>query len=330
MSIAALSPAPDWRDEFVLVREARTIGAKAELLRKVRAGTLLPVARGVYRHSHLISQANPGAGPADDDRYLSLVRASQLISAQPLVYSHHSAAALWRLPTIGSWPTRVHVTAERESGNRSTAGLVRHGTSLGFDVLEMGTLRVTSLARTVVDIARVAPFATAVAMADAALAGLRDAQDQWIRHPVTKFELQAAADALGHAKGIVQCRAVISFADGKSESAGESLRRVGIMQLGFPAPVLQRRFTDHLGSMWTDFWWPEFNLAGEFDGRGKYLRDEYLRGRSTAEAVINEKVREDRLRALGPGVTRWDWPVARSLPALRAHLLRAGLRPMHS
>ena len=223
-------------------------------------------------------------------------------------------------------PDRVHIAAVRESGGRSTAGLIRHGTSLGFDVIEMGPLRVTSLTRTVIDVARVAPFPTAVAMADAALAGLRDARDRWVRHPITKQEVVTMAEALGSVRGMARCRAVIDFADGKSGSPGESLSRVGIRQLGFPEPVLQQQFSDHLGSMWTDFWWPEFSLAGEFDGHGKYLRDDYLRGRSTAQAVIDEKGREDRLRALGPTVTRWDWTVAKTLPALRAHLLRAGLR----
>lgn len=326
MPFPALSLQPEWRDEFVLARDIATIGAKAELVRSVRAGILVPVARGVYRHAHLITET--GRGKTDDDRYLALVRASHLISAGPLVYSHHSAAALWGLPMLESWPTKVHVTAVREGGGRSTAGLIRHGTSLDFEVIERGSLRVTSLARTVVDVARVAPFATAVAMVDAALAGLRDSHDRWVRLPITKQDLTAIAAALGSARGMAQCRAAIDFGDGRSGSVGESLSRVGIMLLGFPAPVLQQRFSDHLGSMWTDFWWPEFNIAGEFDGLGKYLRNEYLRGRSTAQAVIDEKAREDRLRALGPSVTRWDWPVARSLPALRAHLLRAGVRPV--
>jgi hypothetical protein len=74
-----------------------------------------------------------------------------------------------------------------------------------------------------------------------------------------------------------------------------------------------------------DFWWPEFNLIGEFDGNGKYLREEFANGRSPGEIVIAEKRREDRLRALGPQVTRWDWSIARSAFRLRAHLADAGL-----
>jgi hypothetical protein len=51
----------------------------------------------------------------------------------------------------------------------------------------------------------------------------------------------------------------------------------------------------------------------------------HLRGRSTADIVIAEKIREDRLRALGLGVFRWDWPVAISLPALGGLLSRNGI-----
>jgi len=59
---------------------------------------------------------------------------------------------------------------------------------------------------------------------------------------------------------------------------------------------------------------------------GKYLRDELRSGRSAAEVVVDEKVREDRLRAAtGARVVRWGWDVARSPHALAATLLRAGL-----
>ncbi|HEV7957475.1 MAG: hypothetical protein JWL94_2002 [Microbacteriaceae bacterium] len=78
--------------------------------------------------------------------------------------------------------------------------------------------------------------------------------------------------------------------------------------------------------MIVDFWWPEFNLAGEFDGKGKYLRDEMLAGRTTAEVLLAEKDRENRIRALGPTMVRWDWDIARSLPLLDARLRAAGLR----
>ena len=98
-------------------------------------------------------------------------------------------------------------------------------------------------------------------------------------------------------------------------------------QIGCPPPELQRTFRDRNGAFvaTTDFWWPDYNLAGEFDGRSKYLREEFTQGRTPAQVVIDEKVREDALRALGPGMSRWVWEEALSARALRLKLTRAGL-----
>jgi hypothetical protein len=97
--------------------------------------------------------------------------------------------------------------------------------------------------------------------------------------------------------------------------------------LGLPVPILQQAFYDAAGLIgYVDFWWPEFGLIGEFDGNGKYLRDELLDGRTTSEIIMEEKRRENRLRALGPRVTRWGWDTAVSLPTLAQHLAEAGLR----
>jgi len=90
--------------------------------------------------------------------------------------------------------------------------------------------------------------------------------------------------------------------------------------------VLQQRFVDDEGAMFTDFWWPECGVAGEFDGVGKYLREEWMDGRSAAEVVIDEKRREDRLRRQVPTVVRWGWDVAGSPSGLGLLLRRAGVR----
>jgi hypothetical protein len=55
-----------------------------------------------------------------------------------------------------------------------------------------------------------------------------------------------------------------------------------------------------------DFAWPDHGVLGEFDGKGKYLRD--LRpGEGPGEALFREKLREDRLRDLGWVVVRLVW-----------------------
>ena len=59
------------------------------------------------------------------------------------------------------------------------------------------------------------------------------------------------------------------------------------------------------GYYYTDFEWPELHIIGELDGRGKYLKEEYLHGFTPGEAVVREKIREDDLRAEGNRLARW-------------------------
>jgi hypothetical protein len=118
----------------------------------------------------------------------------------------------------------------------------------------------------------------------------------------------------------------LDFADSRSGSPGESLSRVVMHQVGFPQPMLQERFEDERGLIgFTDFWWPEFRLIGEFDGATKYVDQRFTAGSTSARVLMAEKRRENRLRALGPGVTRWDWRAATHPPELRALLIEAGL-----
>ena len=59
-------------------------------------------------------------------------------------------------------------------------------------------------------------------------------------------------------------------------------------------------------------------MIGEADGDIKYLDPAIPNGRTAEEVVSDEKVREDRFRALPRTVTRWRWPIAirpeRSVP----------------
>jgi hypothetical protein len=186
---------------------------------------------------------------------------------------------------------------------------------------------VTSLARTTLDVAASSSLRTAVVIVDAALSGLRRGLDEWIRRPISKERLLEEFERWPARRGAQQLRWVLQFGDGRSGSPGESVSRLTMFQVGCPPPELQHSFYDRDGMFvaTTDFWWPDYNLTGEFDGRGKYLREEYSNGRTTAQVVIDEKIREDKLRALGPGMSRWVWEEALSTAALRRKLSSAGL-----
>lgn len=187
-------------------------------------------------------------------------------------------------------------------------------------------VRVTSLARTLIDVSRTVQLETSVAMLDYAQrdATRRDSGVTAVR--VSRSELSTEFALHSSRRGTARCATALELSDGRSGSPGETLSRVGMHLLALPMPILQQQFIDSFGLIGiVDFWWPEFNLIGEFDGFGKYLREDLRPGQTIAEVVIAEKKREDRLRALGPRVTRWDWGIARSLPGLERHLRDAGL-----
>jgi predicted transcriptional regulator of viral defense system len=271
-----------------------------ELRRMVRSGALVAVRRGAYVTTE----------PDDADvRYVLAVRAAVLALADGAVVSHVSAAALHGLPLWGLRRTRVHVTYARGNGGRCGTHVHVHTAPLAADEIVISDgLAATSLARTVVDIARTASFTAAVAVVDAALhAGLDPAA------------LSAALDRARGWPGVPVARRVVAFADGRSESVGESRSRVAIAAAGLPPPELQWPVRLDHGTAYTDFAWPELRTVGEFDGRVKYGR--LLRpGQQPGDVVHAEKLREDAVRAQDWEMVRWTWADLTTFDATAARL----------
>jgi hypothetical protein len=300
---------------LILASDAARVGLQRELRREFERGTVLRLRRGAY------VLAAEWAALRPDERYLRRIRAHAAVAETPVVYSHYSAAALWGLPMVGAWPTEIHVATPAATGGRSRHGVVRHPQEGSLDIAMRDGLRVTSAPATAVALARVLSFGSAVAVVDKALHEPRYGQAL-----ASRGDLDRALAQLGREPGRAAARRVLEFASPQSGSAGESISRAGIFMLGFLLPELQVPHWDRDGLIgFTDFFWRGVGSVGEFDGLGKYLRDEFTGGRSTADIVIAEKVREDRLRALGFGVFRWQWPVATSLPALGELLTRNGI-----
>jgi hypothetical protein len=84
----------------------------------------------------------------------------------------------------------------------------------------------TSVARTVIDLARTTPFRSGVTVADCAL------------HVGTtsKAELGAVIAACARWPGIERARRVVDFSDARSESPFESIARVAFRDRGLPPP----------------------------------------------------------------------------------------------
>ena len=308
--------------QLVLVREALTPGERRALFRSAERGQFVRLRPGVYLPADIWSQLSA------EDQYLARIAAAIAVEPGPLILSGLSAAALWRLPFFGSPPIRPEIIAGTANGGRSAGSLIRHGIDIPASVLDFGPFAITSLSRTLVDVARTESFEAAVAMTDFSLRLPQSGEAGPLAARVTKEVLEEELEALLPTTGHARARSVREFANGLSGSVGESVSRVNIHRLGFPPPELQVRFTDEKGSMEVDFWWIDVRGIGEFDGEGKYIRTEHTHGRTTAQVVIDEKNRENRLRAQNTTVSRWDWREARSRSALRAKLLSLGLRPI--
>lgn len=258
-----------------------------------------------------------------DEKYAARVRAVARTRTATPVLSHWSAAVLHGLPIVGRWPEEVHTT-EPSRGGRTRAGVVRHSKRLGEgDVVEFDGMLLTSVARTVLDIATVASRNVAIAMADRAIH-----VDRFQQHaPLTsRAELLRVWEASLPFRGHVRALDVIEFAEERAESPLESVSRVTMSIIGCPPPQLQVPYYDADGLIGEpDFSWKDHGLVGEADGEGKY-RDERLRhGRSAEEVVIDEKLREDRLRAIDLTVCRWGWDVALDPGKLAKRLSSRGL-----
>ncbi|AYF98734.1 hypothetical protein [Protaetiibacter intestinalis] len=258
------------------------------------------------------------------ERHRELVLRTSERVAEPQVYSHLAAAALWGIRILGTWPTRVDVLVPRSSGGRSSGRLRRH--AIGYDdrdVVELDGILVTSPAQTVVDLARMLPFMDAVVAADSALG------TAFGRAPLTTLdEISKIVRAAGRGRGVARARAALAFADRRAEAPPETVSRVGATVLGFPPPEPQKEFATASGRRRVDLWWGAFGRVGESDGRAKYTDPALLRGRSPDEVFRREKQRDRELLALPEvdGITHWE-PAELYSPAKFYDILRAAGLP---
>ncbi len=304
-----------------LSRSYSLVGADGRSLRREHAaGTVTRLRRGVYASSELWQ------GLDDHRRYLMRMRAAADTRRGDAVFGFESAAAVWGLPIIGRWPESVHVFTADGRRRTSRNGVVWHASALAEeDVVELNGVLVTSLLRTLLDLARSSSFISAVTTLDA---GLRMGSPGSSTVDAERFrdQLHDRLAECGTGRGTSRARRAIGFASPIPDSPGESASRVTMHLCGFPTPVLQFPVVDRNGTVWhADFAWPRFRLLGEFDGHVKYTRTAFTHGKPIEEIVWAEKQREDLMRGQGYGMARWLWNDALRAPLLASTLREAGL-----
>lgn len=299
-------------EEVLLRSDLVTRGlADGDLARLRRLGDLEHVRRGAY-----VRPSGQRLTPEQQHQVLIAGTMPQLGDGAAL--SHASAAVQHDLPVWAEALGSVHVTRPRPGGGGRRTVLRRHTSPLdAHEVTDVNGWPTTVLARTVVDHARSVPYSQGVAAADRAL--------QLGLDPVL---LPLALEREAGWPGVGRARRVAAFADGRSESAGESVSRVVLSELGLMPDELQLPVLDGVRVAGrVDFAWLEHRTVGEFDGRVKYGRlleeDEDVR-----EVVYREKLREDLLRDLGWQVVRWTWADL-DRPAVIADRLRRAFRRAH-
>lgn len=265
------------------------------------------------------------------------------------VFCFATAALLWGLWIVGT-PSLVHVRTMRTTtiaGGRNRNGIRRHFETPHDGVVHCGPLLITGKLTTTLELINKLPFPYAVAICDSSIRlpnprhqinHFGDSLDgqveaRWVVDspqgpPLSLESLRTAAMLLPSRAARNRSLAVINFASPLSESPGESISRAKIHLYGFPVPELQKKFTLLNGrNAFVDFWFKDLNLAGEFDGKGKYTRSDWGGGLSIQDRVMKEKAREDQIRAQGVRFVRWTWADMMNQERFIALLRQAGLVP---
>lgn len=208
------------------------------------------------------------------------------------VASHGTAALLHGLVLLH--PARadrlVLTVPPATKGHSDPPGVHFHRAGLCAEhVCAVGGVIVTTIARTLVDLARGLPLLDGLVAMDAALHSGQ----------VTAAELGAVVEQCRRWPWIRRAAQAVALADPAAESPLESQSRLFFLSHDIPMPASQVRLTR--GGLFlarSDFWWEAQRVAGEADGLAKYTDADVLRA---------EKLRQERIESAGIRVARWTW-----------------------
>lgn len=235
-----------------VITRSQLLGAglgPSAITRLIAKGRLIPVHRGVHRLNGLPKS------------FEQLLVAALLSGGPGTAISHLAAAVVFGFEGIASTVPELSVLEGRKL--RLKGVIVHRVSALGpRDVCRRGPLRLTTPARTLVDLAGLLP-------PDA----LEDAIDSALRRGLTSLPtLKAAIDRRGGrgVRGIATLQALIDArtpGNTPGSSKENELRRL-LVSAGLPAPVTQHEIRDERGRFVArvDLAYPEQRVAIEYDG----------------------------------------------------------------
>jgi very-short-patch-repair endonuclease len=262
---------------------ARTIG------RAVQAGRLRPLLRGVFAVGHTALSRK------------GWWMAALLACGDGAALSHHAAGAVWGFRHGPVLP--VHVTTQSDRGRKQRSLVVHRARLTDHEVMRVDNLRVTTPARTIVDLA-------ATLAPRAMRATVERAQD------LKRFHRDEIAAAATGRRGTKRLGELIALMDPDKDNARSYLERLFVAvvrRARLPRPNVNQPIADAR----RDFVWPDHRLVIEVDGYAYH---------SSREDLRRDRRRDRQLTALGWRPARFTYEevafepdlVARDLAALLA------------
>lgn len=280
----------------------------------VRRDELVRLRHGVYALAEVAHDSDPVA------RHRVDLAAAIAAAREPTWAFGPSAALLHSLPLPFRAPDLIHLLRKGHADLRSLAQPSKHR-------LEIPPASLTSSTRVTPSAGCMVRGVPSVTRELAAVSAAAELSSRW---QVVVFDavlwrgasqpqaLLDLAESWRHLGGLDSIRRAVDMARSGAQTPLETISRLALVEDGLPEPELQVAFHDSRGLIgYVDMWWPDLRVIGEADGALKYL---------TKDDLMAEKVREDRLRALGIIVVRWTWDEIRANPSAVTERIRRAAR----
>lgn len=268
--------------------QLRVTGLSASgVRRRVVAGRLHPMFVGVHALGHA------GVGRT------GWLHAALLAAGEAAALSHRTSGEHWGLLDVRSGP--IHVTVPGARG-RSRDGLTIHSAKLGAaDTILRDGLRITTVARTLIDLGEQLSVEQLVEVLDRAEA-------RRLHHPAAVAHAMARAQGR---RGLRTLRAALLIARPQDVLTRSELERRALRMLArhqLPRPDVNAK----LGRYEIDLLWRDQALAVELDSRAHH---------GDAIALDRDHRRDANLQVAGYRVLRFTWRQVLGEPAWVAHCI---------
>jgi hypothetical protein len=241
---------------------------RQQIENRLGKGVLNPIHRGVYRAGHL--------APSLEARYLGAVKAC----GSRALLAGLAAAHIWAL--IGGTPPQPEVLTPSD---RRVPGVVVHRarrTELG-DATEHRGIPITSVARTLVDVA---------SLPEPALA--RACHEAGVKYGTTPKRVDAVLEHRPNAPGRAKLQRVLGGKVSVALSPLEARFLARLRKARLPIPITNRV----AGSRRVDCRWPKHRLTAELDS---------YRFHNSRHSWEQDRLREREARARGDEFRRYSW-----------------------